>query len=103
MKFSFSLCEGKFVCMSNQLRAMMAYSIASLFLTSSLDEVVRFKPRPLYHPGERASSIHSTGGWVVSTAGLDAVEKEEILTPAENRIPAVLRVARRYSVHSELS
>jgi hypothetical protein len=38
-------------------------------------------------PAKIAAGILSMGGWVGSTAGLNAVEKRKISCPAKNRTP----------------
>jgi len=50
--------------------------------------VVSFTPLPLYLWGKNHGT-HRIGGWVGPRAGLDAVAKRKIPSPAENRTPTV--------------
>jgi hypothetical protein len=51
-----------------------------------------------FPPGERAPGPLWIGGWLGPRAGLNAMEKRNILVPAGNRTLAVQLVARRYTV-----
>jgi hypothetical protein len=65
--------------------------IAPPFLTSTLDGVASFTPRPLYLPGERTSGTHWIGRWVGLRACLDDVEKrKKYFVAGGTRTPIVL-------------
>jgi hypothetical protein len=50
--------------------------------------VVSYTSRPLYLR-EKAPGIQWIGGWIGPRYGLDAVKKNNKLSPAENRTPTV--------------
>jgi hypothetical protein len=75
---------------------MKAYvGVEPHFLTSALagGEWSTWRP-DRFTPGERAHGIHWIGGWVGSRAGLDDVEKREILTPPGLELRLLYRPAR---------
>jgi hypothetical protein len=54
-------------------------------------------PRPLY-PGETASGIHWTGGWVGPRTGVDDMEKRKFLTLRGRELRPLGRPARSQSL-----
>jgi hypothetical protein len=81
------------------IKILESGGIAPPFMTSALDEGEWSASRlSRFNSGEISPGTPWIGCWMGPRAVLCALEKNKHLAPTGNQIPAILHVARRYTV-----